>query len=120
MTLHGLGDVALVSGDAPAAARFYCEALGSTTESTPAANCLAGLAAAAALMRRVELAGQIWGAVESYQQRHGEQLIYPSTVTRYQTALDEVQGAEFAVAASIGHELTLDEASQRAVEALRL
>ena len=115
MTLHGLGDVSLVGGDAAsAAARLYLEALDASAEPTLVANCLAGLAAAAALEKLVEPAGHIWGAVESHQRRHGEQFIYLPTARRYETAFRQVDESLFAAAFAVGLELTLEEATREA------
>jgi predicted ATPase/DNA-binding SARP family transcriptional activator len=116
MTLHGLGDASLASGDVGGAATFYLDALDAGADSTPAANCLAGLAAAAALGQLAGPAGRIWGAVEAHQLRHGEQFIYPPTGRRYEAALAGVEGADFQAAVAAGHALTLDDAAREARE----
>jgi hypothetical protein len=116
MTLHGLGDVCLVRGETEAAAGFYVEALSASVDETPAAHCLGGLAAVAALEERVDEAGRIWGAVESYGQRLGERIMLPQTVGRYEAAFRQIDEARFADAVAAGRELTLEEATREALE----
>ena len=116
MTLHGLGDVCLVTRDLASAASFYLEALDSSTDPTVAANCLAGLAAVGALDQRIDSAGRLWGAVESYQQHLGEQLLLPQTLRRYEAAFEPIVGTAFADAVAAGRELTLELATREALE----
>ena len=99
-----------------AAASFYLEALRSSTEPTYAANCLAGLAAVAALAQRADQAGRIWGAVESQQRRVGEKLIHPQTLSRYTAAFEQIDETTFANAVAAGRELTLEVATREALE----
>jgi predicted ATPase/DNA-binding SARP family transcriptional activator len=116
MTLHGLGDVCLVRGEAAAAVDFYVEALRSSVDDGSTAHCLAGLAAAAALEQRVELAGHTWGAVESHQLQLGEPLIFPLTKRRYEAAFAPIEGALFTNSVAAGRNRTLEEATRVALE----
>jgi predicted ATPase/DNA-binding SARP family transcriptional activator len=116
LTLHGLGDVCLVTGELAPAAAFYLEALGSSTDPTSAAYCLAGLAAVGALDQRIDSAGRLWGSVESYQRHIGEQLLLPQTLRRYEAAFEPIAGTAFADAVVAGHELTLELATREALE----
>jgi len=117
MTLHGLGDLGLVRGETAAATECYLEALRSSVDDAPIVNCLAGLAAVAALEQRVEPAGRIFGAVQSHQQQLGERLIFPQTARRYEAAFAEVEGVLFSLGLAAGRKLTLEEATQLALEA---
>jgi hypothetical protein len=118
MTLHSLGDVALVTGDAALAARRYLDSLASNVDAGQVVNCLAGLAGVAALEGLAEPAGRLWGAVESEQRRLGGATMFAQTVRRYVTALEQVAGNAFDDAVVAGHELGLEEASDEALEAL--
>jgi predicted ATPase/DNA-binding SARP family transcriptional activator/class 3 adenylate cyclase len=118
MTLHSLGDVALVGRDPPGAGACYLEALSASVDAAMTLNCLAGLAGVAALDGLVEVAGRLWGAVESRQRELGEQVLYPQTVRRYEPALALVAGDAFERAAAAGTELSLEQASREAFETL--
>ena len=119
-TLHGLGDAALMQGDAVNAVRFYIDAI----DTVPAADalhrlyCLAGLAAAAALERQVERAGHLWGAIESYQQGAEVHLPRP-TANRYEAVLANVEGPPFAAAVTVGRAITLEQAIEEALATRR-
>jgi hypothetical protein len=115
MTLHGLGYVALVGGEALVAGRLYLDAMDAGPDETQMVNCLAGLAAVAALEQDVAAAGRLWGAVESRQEQHGELLIHPPTAMRYEAALRLVEPTAFAAAVAAGHELSLDDVAREAV-----
>jgi predicted ATPase/DNA-binding SARP family transcriptional activator/class 3 adenylate cyclase len=117
LVLHSLGDVAVVEGDSPAAAAFYLEALGSSTETVYTVFCLAGLAAVAALEGDAERAGRLWGAVESYRRALGESIIQPQTLSRYEAAFARVVGPVFAAAEAEGRALALQVAVREATEA---
>jgi tetratricopeptide (TPR) repeat protein len=114
-TLHSLGDVSLIEGDAAKAVRFYLDAMSAVSDADEihTVYCLAGLASAAALEHQVARAGRLWGAVESYQLRADVQLD-PSVTRRYTTALTIVHGSAFAAAVTGGRGLTLDQAVEEA------
>jgi tetratricopeptide (TPR) repeat protein len=119
MTLHSLGDTCMVGRDLPAAVGFYLQALRSSREGGYAADtayCLAGLAAVAALEHLPETAGRLWGAVEAYELKLGERLIYPQTLARYRRAFETIDGAVFASAVTAGHEVTLERAATEAFD----
>jgi predicted ATPase/DNA-binding SARP family transcriptional activator len=120
MALHSLGDAYLVRGELDDAGRSYLDALGQGPDSVPVAHtvyCLAGLAAVAARNGRVDLAGRLWGAVAAYERSVGGRFIYPHARRRYKTALDPIESAEFATAVGAGGELTLEQATELAVDA---
>jgi predicted ATPase/DNA-binding SARP family transcriptional activator len=115
MTLHSLGDVALVSNDAVQAGAWFVEALTVTDDGRMVAYCLGGLSAAAALDGRQELAGLLWGAVQSHERQAGEAVI--ETVDRYLSVFQAFAGEAFDDATERGRELTLEEARAEAIAA---
>src|SRR5262245_43700295 len=117
MTLHGLGDMRLFRGDSAAASELYLVALRLSIDQRVAAQCLAGLAAAAALEYRVDSAGRAWGAVEAYEERLGEELMLPDTLRRYLPALETIVGEAFAAAVAAGRRLMLEDAAREVLEA---
>jgi predicted ATPase/DNA-binding SARP family transcriptional activator len=121
MALHSLGDAYLVLNDLGDARRSYLESLAQGPDSVPVydtAHCLAGLAAVAAREGRVEVAGRLWGAVAAYERNVGGRLIYPHARRRYVTALEPIEGAEFVAAFGSGEELSLEDATQLALDAI--
>jgi tetratricopeptide (TPR) repeat protein len=119
MTLHSLGDLALIRRDA-AQARVVCylEALGSSVNADVMVNCLAGLAGVAALDGLVGTAGRLWGAVESQQMYLGGDMIYPYAGVRYRAALAGVAGETFDDGVAVGRKLSLDQAAAEALDVL--
>jgi predicted ATPase/DNA-binding SARP family transcriptional activator len=119
MAIHSLGDAHLVRGDPDAAAACYIEALGADSPFlTPAtaAHCLAGLAAVAALERLVEVAGRLWGAVESCERELGNRVIHTNALRRYEAALAPIRAGAFEDATAAGEGLSFDQATAIAVE----
>src|SRR5262249_22488532 len=76
-----------------------------------------GLATAAALEGRVERAGHLWGAVDSYL-REGDVHLDAATTRRYVTVLSSLSGPEFEAAIDAGRTLTLADAVAEAVSSL--
>jgi predicted ATPase len=77
-TMHSLGDLALDERDAEGAAARYSESLAlghSLGLRAHVNNCLAGLAAAAALDGRLPRAARLWGAAEALEDELGSPLL---------------------------------------------
>jgi tetratricopeptide (TPR) repeat protein len=117
MTLHSLGDVALLNGDAAQAKVCFIQALTANDDPSEVVHCLAGLSAASALDGHPELAGGLWGAVEAYEKRTGGTVMAPETADRYLTLLEPLAGPAFDDAANAGRVLGLEEARRKALEA---
>jgi tetratricopeptide (TPR) repeat protein len=74
---HGLGDLALDEGSSKEARAWYLEALGVAREHDAfytTIHCVAGLAAAAAVEKRLERAADLWAATERYSELRGVEL----------------------------------------------
>ena len=109
---HGLGDTALVSGDAAAAELHYRRALSSGRDlglTTLVVVCLAGLASVAARRGERERAGRLWGASEAFQRAMGMRSL-PGQRPLYKEALATVAGLEFEHAAETARNAEPDEA----------
>ena len=72
-SLHGLADCALDEGDADQARDWYRESLATGAHlAISTVLCLAGLAAASALLGRADESGRLWGAAGAVRGEHGE------------------------------------------------
>ena len=117
MSLHGLGDYALDTGDAAAAGAFYRKAI--TLSAGLAAGwptirwCLSGLAAVAGARGNAETAGVFWGAAESLE-KHLAMPLGPDEQQRYRRTLEHLPQEPLEAAIAIGRALTLEEAVARA------
>jgi len=112
--VHSLGDLELDDGDLIAASRRYRESLSLELELGPGkrvvAYCLAGLSSVAAARGDAERAGRLWGAVEHLEDKRGFKINHVERV-RYERLIATVaRSPTFDEAASVGRELTVEQA----------
>jgi tetratricopeptide (TPR) repeat protein len=94
-TLHGLGDVALESGDLDAAAEWYSEAMRIAADADlhfALVHCLAGLAAVEAQRGDLDSAATLWAATLALLEEHGIGL---EVRERYESRLDLLDRSRF-------------------------
>ena len=107
--LEGLGYVALLKHDVARATRIYADALRLSRDlGSPVTECLAGLAAVAAVTGDAERAGRLWGAVEVLER---ETYWLQSDRARYQELIEtcsDLAPMAFAVAADRGRTMSPD------------
>jgi predicted ATPase len=123
LSLGNLSDLALERGDLTEARKLLYSALavlvtdlGIVRSVRLTALCLSSVAELAARDGNVALAGRLWGAIQSLEERLGAQIEEEERL-RYEQVLANLGGPDYKSGLAAGRMLTLEQAAREALEA---